>query len=368
MTFPLADLWTFPLWPTAASTSANATDHLFEFVLLVTASVAFTIFACIFYFAVKYRRRSPDERPRPIEGSFKLETLWSVVPFLIMLVIFGWGAKIYLSASDPPKDALQIYVVGKQWMWKIQHPDGRQEIDELHVPVGVPVQLIITSQDVIHSFFVPAFRIKRDAVPGVYSTEWFKATQTGSFHFFCSQYCGTNHATMTGFVYVMKPADYQRWLAGGGSGESMAAAGGRLYQRLGCVNCHGKICPTLDGLYMKQVPLQDGRIVSANDNYIRESILDPGAKIVAGFPNIMPSFRGQVNEEQMQQLIVYIRSLGAPSTAGPGEGTGAGRGLGSSAGPSLEQQRGAEHIYPPNSNPHTPQAGQSAGIDPEVRR
>jgi cytochrome c oxidase subunit II len=302
---------------------ANQVDALFLLELSISFAVTVLIFGTIFIFAVRYRRRSPNERPRPIRGSLALESFWSGIPLLVFLLFFVWGARIFYANGNPPKDSMQIYVVGKQWMWHIQHPEGQREINELHVPEGHNIQIILTSQDVIHSFYMPAFRIKKDAVPGMYTTEWFRATRAGTYHLFCAEYCGTNHSHMIGAIYVMKPADYQQWLGVGSRGEPMAQAGAKLYQRLGCANCHGVICPTLNGLYMKGVGLADGRVVRADDAYIRESILDPGAKIVAGFPNIMPSFQGQVTEPEILELIAYIRSLGAPASAGPGAGIGA---------------------------------------------
>ena len=319
MMLPFTQAFPVPLWPTAASPAAREMDALFLSELAVSALMVLLIFGCIFVFAIKYRRRSPDERPRPIRGSMALETVWSAIPLVIFLVFFFWGAKIFFANAGPPSDSMQIYVIGKQWMWYVQHSEGQREINELHVPAGRNVQLIITSQDVIHSFFIPAFRIKKDAVPGMYTTEWFHATEPGSYHLFCAQYCGTSHSHMIGTVYVMKPAAYQQWLTGG-RGESMAVAGAKLYQRLGCANCHGVICPSLDGVYMKNVGLADGRIVRADEAYLRESILEPGAKIVAGYPNVMPSFRGQVRETEILELIAYIRSLGTPALAGQGAG------------------------------------------------
>lgn len=357
---PLADIWSFPLWPTSASTMSREVDHLFVLELAICAAVSFLIFLTITYFAIRYRRRSEDERPRPIHGSLLLESIWSIIPLFVFLVFFGWGAKIYFDNGDPPKNSLQIYVVGKQWMWYVQHPDGQREIDELHVPAGRPVQLIITSQDVIHSFYMPAFRIKKDAVPGMYTTEWFQATKPGTYHLFCAEYCGTNHSHMIGSIYVMSPADYEQWLSGGGRGETMAGAGEKLFTRLGCVNCHvvNARCPNLNGVYMKQRPLADGRIITGDEAYLRESILDPGAKIVAGFPNIMPSFRGLVTEEGLLQLIAYIKSLGAPALAGPGAGIS-----GSQAGGRvpLREQQGEQRAFPGAGNPHVPQS-EKAGV------
>jgi cytochrome c oxidase subunit 2 len=364
MMWPFTPAFPLQIWPTAASPAAREVDSLFLLELSVSVLMVLLIFGCIFVFAIKYRRRSLNERPRPIRGGLMLEVAWSAIPSAIFLVFFLWGAKIFFVGANPPRDAMRVYIVGKQWMWYVEHPGGQREIDELHVPAGRDVQLILTSQDVIHSFFIPAFRIKKDAVPGMYTTEWFHADQTGSYHLFCAQYCGTSHSHMIGTVYVMKEAEYQQWLTGG-RGEPMAVAGGKLYQRLGCVNCHGVICPSLNGLYMKQVPLADGRIVRADEAYLRESILDPGAKIVAGYPNLMPSFRGAVSEVEVLELIAYIRSLGTPALAGAGAGIGAGQGTGTAAGtaaPGERQQQGDQNAYPPNSNPHTMQGGRSDEI------
>ncbi len=356
----------FPIqvWPTQASSHAESVDSLFILEVAISTIMVLLIFGTIGVFALKYRRRSPDERPRPIRGSTALESFWSAAPLLIFLVFFFWGARLFFSYASPPKDSMQIYVVGKQWMWYVQHPEGQREINELHVPTGRAVELMMTSQDVVHSFYLPEFRIKKDVLPDVYTTEWFRADIPGSFHLFCAEYCGTGHSHMIGTVYAMKPADYEQWLAGG-RGESMAVAGERLYQRLGCVNCHNRVAPSLTGLYMKQVPLADGRIVTADDAYIRESILNPGAKIVAGFPNVMPSFNGLVTEEGVLELIAYIRSLGTPALAGPGAGLGAGQGQGFAAGPgteSIPDQRGTENQYSPHFNPHTAQGERSDDV------
>lgn len=309
----------FPFWPVAAAQSAAAVDHLFIFLLAICGTVAAGIFITILYFAAKYRRRSEDEigalRPSPLW----VELTWTAIPALIFLFIFGWGARVYFSIYSPRAGALQVYVIGKQWMWEVQHPNGQREINQLHLPVNRQVQLVLTSQDVIHSFFVPAFRVKRDAVPGMYTTVQFHPTRAGEYHLFCAEYCGAEHSRMIGTVTVMNPRDYERWLAGAPRGEPLAAAGERLFNQYGCGNCHGNIAPALDGLYMQGVGLADGRVVTADDQYLRESILDPGAKIVGGFPNIMPSFRGVVNEVELQALIEYLKSLGAPAAGYAGE-------------------------------------------------
>jgi len=237
------------------------------------------------------------------------------------MVMFAWGANIFFKESRPPKDAMQIYVVAKQWMWKLQHMEGQREINELHIPVGRPVKLTMTSEDAIHSFFVPAFRTKQDVVPGRYSTTWFTATKPGKYHLFCAEYCGTKHSGMTGWIYAMEPQDYQAWLSGGRSFGSLAENGEKLFQDLACGNCHkadgsGR-CPSLVGLYGRSVQLADGRYVNADEAYLRESILQPNAKIVAGYQPLMPTFQGQVTEEGVLELIEYIKSL-APAPAGAG--------------------------------------------------
>src|SRR5262245_40867476 len=228
-----------PLFPEAASTIAGRIDTLYYFLVIVSAVFASLIVSLIFYFAIKYRRRSEDERPPQIVGHLALEVIWIATPFILVMVMFVWGANLYFTLSSPPAGALEIFVIGKQWMWKFQHPEGRREINELHVPVGYPVKLTMTSQDVIHSFYVPAFRIKMDAVPGQYHVTWFQATELGTFHLFCAEYCGTSHAGMGGAVVVMKPSDYQQWLRTGTVDEPLASAGERLFRELGCSGCHG---------------------------------------------------------------------------------------------------------------------------------
>jgi cytochrome c oxidase subunit 2 len=229
------------------------------------------------------------------------------------MVIFVWGARLYVAMSHPPDDALEVAVVGQQWMWKFQYPEGQRAINELHVPVGHPVRLTMTSQDVIHSFYVPAFRIKMDVVPGRYTTTWFEATRPGEYHLFCAEYCGTVHAGMGGRVVVLPPAQYQQWLSGGRDADPMARVGQRLFQELGCEACHragsDSRGPSLRGVFGTPVQLQNGEVVRADETYIRESILNPRAKVVAGYPPIMPAFQGQISEEGLLQLIAYIKSL-----------------------------------------------------------
>lgn len=294
-------------------------EALYFYIWGVTAFFVLLISIVLIYFVIRYRRRNPFEIPRPIEGSTKLETLWSVIPLLIAMTIFFWGAKVYFAQYRPAKNAIDVYVVGKQWMWKFQHATGQREINELHVPVGRKIKLIMTTEDVIHDLFVPAFRTKLDVVPGKYTTEWFEATKPGRYHFFCAEYCGMNHSGMGGYVVVMEPAEYENWLSGNAGQTSPAAAGRGMFESLGCASCHGANAeggrgPALTGLFGSKVLLNNNQSVTADEGYIRESILNPQAKIVTGFGPIMPSFQGQVSEEQLLQVVAYVKSL---STAKP---------------------------------------------------
>src|SRR5712671_366958 len=314
----------FPFIPESASTYSGDVYALYFYISGVTVFFTLLISFVIIFFVIKYRRRNPFEIPRPIEGSMKLETLWSVIPLLIAMSIFFWGAKVYFNQYRPPKNAIEVYVVGKQWMWKFQHATGQREINELHVPICQKVKLIMASEDVIHDVFVPAFRIKADVVPGKYTTEWFEATKPGRYHSFCAEYCGMNHSGMGGFVVVMEPAEYENWLSGNAGQSSPAAAGRGLYESLGCVSCHGANAeggrgPALTGVYGSKVVLNNGQSVTADEGYIRESILNPQVKIVTGFGPIMPSFQGQISEEQLLQVVAYVKSL---STAKPEASTG----------------------------------------------
>src|SRR5467141_2605247 len=276
-----------PLFPESASTMASRVDALYFFLLAVSVFFSLLIAGLIVFYAVRYRRRSPDAVGARIHGGMVLEITWTVVPFLITLVMFFWGASVYFAMARPPDETLNIYVVGKQWMWKFQHLDGQREINELHVPVGRAVKLIMTSEDVIHDVFVPAFRVKADVVPGRYTSIWFQPTKPGRYHLFCAEYCGTRHSGMVGEVVVMDPSEYQSWLSGGTAEGSLASAGAKLFQDLACVTCHRADTPgrgpVLQGLFGKTVELQNGERVVADEAYIRESILRPSAKITAGF-------------------------------------------------------------------------------------
>ena len=303
----------FPLFPEQASTMAERVDALFFFLVAVSVFFAALISVLIVVFAIKYRRRSDDERPPAIEGDLRLEILWTVIPLGLTMIMFVWGAKLFFVTYDPPINSLEISVVAKQWMWKAQHPDGRSEINELHVPVGRPVKLILTSQDVIHDFFVPAFRVKKDVLPGRYTTLWFQPTRAGEYHLFCAQYCGTQHSGMVGRIVVMEAVPYQDWLSGASGGVSMASAGAKLFQSFGCSACHVESDtargPSLVGLFGKSIKLQGGRSALADESYVRESILNPQAKLVSGYRPIMPTFKGLISEEDILQILAYVKSL-----------------------------------------------------------
>jgi cytochrome c oxidase subunit 2 len=306
----------FPLWPQQASTTAGHVDALYIFLLIVCGMMSLLIFICLAYFSARFRHR-PGVPAEQIEGSTPLEITWSVIPFLVFMVIFAWGAVVYFKERTPPDDSTEVYVVAKQWMWKLEHAEGQREINELHVPVGRDVKLIMTSQDVIHSFYIPAFRIKQDVLPGRYTVEWFRATKPGTYHLFCAEYCGTQHSGMVGDIVVMAPAQYEAWMNGGSTGP-LSATGEKIFAELGCSTCHrtdrqGR-GPNLQGVFGKPVQLEDGRTITADENYVRECSLDPGSKRVKGFQPIMPTFQGLVSEEQVNALVAYIKSISAAKT------------------------------------------------------
>jgi len=307
-----------PLFPEAASTMATRVDTLYFFLLGITAFFSLLIATLIVRFAVKYRRRSPGEIGAKLPTNYTLEITWTVIPLMITMIIFVWGARVYFAMTHPPDETLNIYVVGKQWMWKFQHLDGQREINELHVPVGRDIKLIATSEDVIHDFFVPAFRVKYDVIPGRYVTIWFHPTKPGRYRLFCAEYCGTRHSGMTGEVVVMEPTEYQTWLSGGVSQLSLTEEGQQLFSDFACNTCHRPDLkgrgPVLEGLFGSAVTLQSGEKVVADEAYIRESILMPAAKITAGYQPIMPTFQGQVSEEQLLALVEYVKSLHPPAT------------------------------------------------------
>jgi cytochrome c oxidase subunit II len=304
----------FRLFPPQASTTSHEVDALFLGLTLVSLFFVAVVFVPILFFLVKYRKGSRADRSNPRSGSLLMESGWTIGPILISLGLFSWGALVYFRMERPPSNGMEVEVVGKQWMWKLQHAEGKREINELHVPVNRTVVLNMTSQDVIHSFFVPAFRMKQDVVPGRYTNEWFKATKTGEYHLFCAEYCGTEHSRMIGRVVVMEPNEYEQWLRSGETIEPIALAGERLFRERGCSGCHtpgSRIrAPVLNGLYGKTVPLNDGKMIVADDRYLRDAILQPGREISAGYDNIMPSYAGQISEEELMQIIAYLKSVG----------------------------------------------------------
>jgi cytochrome c oxidase subunit 2 len=301
--------------PPAASSIANGVDQLYLFLTGITIFFSVLIFSIIFYFMLKYRRKSPGQTGASTHTSMALELTWTIIPSLICVVLFVWASSLYVRNGRPPASSTEIFVIGKQWMWHLQHPEGPREINELHVPLGVPVKLTMTSQDVIHDFYIPAFRVKKDVLPGRYSQIWFQPTETGTFHLFCAQYCGTNHSEMVGWIYVMSPTDYASWLAGGEKTESMAQQGERLFSQFGCGNCHspeaGTRAPSLAGIYGKPEKTQSGETRIVDEALIRQAIYTPNSVHLPNYQQIMPTYQGQIDEEQMLQLIAYVKSLGS---------------------------------------------------------
>lgn len=318
-------MWDFPLHPPADSSLATRVDHLFYAWLALAGVVTLAIFVLIVYFSVKYRHGSHADRsmpPRPAlrRESHRIETAWIATPLVLFLGMGFWAAGLYYAHAAPPANAVEVYVVGKQWMWKLEHQGGQREIDELHVPAGRPIELVMTSQDVIHSFFMPVFRIKQDVLPGRYTTLWFTADKPGDYHVFCSQYCGTDHARMIGHVVVMAPGDFERWLASGNATQSMAQEGEARFRQYGCSGCHGANAsvhaPSLEGLFGRRVQLEGGASVIADERYIHDSVMLPRKDVVAGYAPIMPSFQGEMDEGDLLEIIAYIKSL---RDAKPGE-------------------------------------------------
>lgn len=304
-----------PLFPDQASTFAWQVDLLYAYLIVVSIAFTIPIVLAIFFFGIKYREKEKYATPEEIHGSITLETVWSIIPFIISMTIFLGGAIVYYNQYRVPDDPdMEVYVVGKQWMWKIQHNTGQREINELHVPVGRKVKLTMTTEDVLHDFSIPAFRTKADVVPGRYTYIWFEATKPGKYHLFCAEYCGLNHSGMGGFVYVMEQKDFDNWLSGNVSGQTPIEMGRDLFEnKLGCASCHAG-GPTqrgakLEGIFNKDVKLVGGDTVKADEAYIRNSILNPSSQVVEGFQPIMPTFKGQVTEEQLVGLVAYIKSL-----------------------------------------------------------
>lgn len=315
-----------PLFPEQASTFAWQVDALYFYLILVSIAFTIPIVAAIFFFALKYRETEKFATPEEMHGSMVLETVWSIIPFVISMTIFLGGAIVFFEQYTPPEDSMEIYVVGKQWMWKAQHETGQREINELHIPVGRNVKLTMTTEDVLHDFFIPAFRTKADVVPGRYTYMWFNATKPGKYHLFCAEYCGLNHSGMGGWIYVMEQRDFDNWLSGNVSGQTPVEEGRDLFtNKLGCASCHAggpaQRGAKLENVFNTDVKLVGGSTVKADEQYIRNSILNPASQVVEGFQPIMPTFKGQVTEEQLNSLVAYIKSLSpnaaATTTAAP---------------------------------------------------
>lgn len=302
-----------PLFPERASTIASEVDALYFFLVGLSVVMSVLIATLVVSFAVKFHRRHADEVGAQVHGGLMLELAWTFVPFMIAMVIFFWGAKVYFVMASPPLETLNIYVVGKQWMWKVQHTTGQREINQLHLPVGRPVKLIMTSEDVIHNFSIPAMRVKADVIPGRFVQIWFEPSRPGTYQIFCAEYCGTQHSGMIGQVVVMDASAYQTWLSGGAGEASLASTGEKLFADLACNTCHRPDSrgrgPVLQNVFGHPVQLHDGTIVTADENYVRESILTPAAKLTAGYQPVMPAFQGLVSEEQLLALVEYVKSL-----------------------------------------------------------
>lgn len=323
----------FRLFPESASTVAGDVDALYFYLIGISLVFGVGIFVTILLLAWRFRAKK-HPRAQAIHGSTALEVVWTLIPLLISLTAFFWGARVFFRMARPPVEAMDVYVTGKQWMWKLQHPGGQREINDLHVPVDTPVRLTMISEDVIHSFFVPAFRMKRDVVPGRYSVGWFEATKTGVYDLLCAEYCGTKHSRMIGKVYVLEQDEYQQWLAGGKASETPEQAGERLFGKLRCDTCHHDRAdargPLLAGRWGTAGPLADGRMVELDESYLRRSLVDPRADVAAGWEPVMPTYDGQISEEQILQIASYLRSL-APE-AEPASDGGAGGGAESAGG------------------------------------
>jgi cytochrome c oxidase subunit 2 len=315
-------MWSgFPLFPEQASTLAASVDNLYLFIVAVTAFFGIGTSIAVVLFAVKYRTNDPLAVGARIHGSIPLEIFWSVIPFIISVVIFAWATVVFFQIYRPPDQTLDIYATGKRWIWKFQHLDGKAEINELHVPLGRAVKITFTSEDVLHSLYFPSFRVKADAIPGRYSTVWFTATKAGDYHIFCAEYCGTRHSGMIGRVVVMEPAEYQAWLSGLTPDTTLASRGERLFGDLACNTCHvpdgsGR-GPSLVNKFGAQEQLASGERVTVDESYVRESILRPQVKLVNGYQALMPTFQGLINEEGVMALIEHVKSLrtAAPASA-----------------------------------------------------
>ena len=337
-----------PIFPEQASSFAADVDALYFFVIAVSALFSLIVAVFVIVFAIKFHRKRVGEVGARIEGNLVMELLWSVIPTIIVMVMFGWGASVFYHLRRMPDEAMHVYAVGKQWMWKFQHLEGQREINELHIPAGQRIKITVTSEDVVHSLYFPAFRTKIDAIPGRYMELWFEPTKPGTYHIFCAEYCGTNHSGMIGSVTVMAATEYQKWLAGGTEG-SLADRGAALFQQLACNSCHldsgqGR-GPSLQGIWGKPVELADGSTVTVDESYVRESILNSQAKVVKGFQPLMPTFQGLISEEGLVGLIEHVRSM-SPNAGASGV-TGAGA---SAASPAPGTTKPAPETTKPSTN------------------
>lgn len=317
-------LWAFAFsdWsPESASTLAPRVDHIFWVLLAVSVFLVVGLAIANLYFLVRYRRGSPAPRPPLRISPDTVETTWIAATTVVFVSFFFLGARVYLDEERAPLGAMAIHVVARQWMWDVRHENGHREFNELHVPLGQDVRLIMTSEDVIHSFFVPAFRLKQDVVPGKEVSMWFRPTRAGTYHLFCAEYCGTKHAGMTGEVVVMPPNAYASWLATGNPPMEVASRGRELFTRYNCSGCHDQPAavhaPPLERVYGSLVPLSDGRSIRADEAYLRDSILLPTKDVVAGYAPIMPSFQGVMPENDLLDLIAYLKSLPALAAHAP---------------------------------------------------
>ena len=308
-----------PFFPTRASTIGGPIDHLYFAWLILAGIVSIAVALTMIGFAIRYRRGSPASRviAGPAEHArsmHHIEITWTIVPLVLFLGMFAWSAEVYYRSIRVPGNALPVYVVAKQWMWHAEHPAGEREINELHVPVDRPVELVMTSQDVIHSLSIPEFRIKQDVLPGRYTTLSFTADRPGEYRLYCTQFCGTSHSHMVGRVVVMEPVAYGEWLSAHANVPTMAARGERRYQELGCDSCHGAQAvvhaPKLEGLFGRPIPLSDGRTVLADERFIRDAVLLPNENVPAGYEANMPSYRGRISEEELLDIIEYVKSKG----------------------------------------------------------
>jgi cytochrome c oxidase subunit II len=310
------------LWLPAASANAVEVDRLLWALLLMSLAVIALVFGLMFRYIIKYRASSPLDRGTIAEKSWRIEIAWTVATLLVFLALFVWGAGLYIRLSEPPRDALKIYVIAKQWMWKVEHVDGQRELNSLHIPTGRAIELVMTSEDVIHDFSIPAFRLKHDVLPDRYETLWFTASRPGTYSLYCTQFCGLDHSKMTGEIVALTPPEFQTWLAQNGGSGTLGAAGQILFVRYGCSGCHagthggdtaveGAVrAPSLLGLYGSPVPLSNGTVVIADDQYLHAVIVRPQSELVAGYAPLMPSFAGQIGEEDLLKIIAYIKSLG----------------------------------------------------------